>query len=344
METDANIPKKYIRTLAGDMATLKKGGTPDLAPLIGKKEMAQRQATPAPEHPTPIETYASDFSDRVKDTHASPATVLAAEQDAAPSPSEPAPAHSHGVLYVFAGVMLLAAGGAGAYYAYTRYSTSTAPTILAPVVSSPIFVDDREQISGTGVTLLQAVEQSAGSPLAAGAVRLLYTEGATTTDNSVFSALQLPAPDVLLRNLNASGSMAGIVNVGGSQSPFFILSVASYGDTFSGMLSWEPTMPRGLASLFPAYPVPVAPVIAPIATSTIATTTLATTTPKITPTITLTFHDEVINDHDVRVYRDAQGRSVLLYGYWDQQTLVIARDEAAFTEILQRLATSHAQS
>ena len=55
------------------------------------------------------------------------------------------------------------------------------------------------------------------------------------------------------------------------------------------------------------------------------------------------FVDEVVRNHDVRVYRDATGKSVLLYGYWNQTTLVIARDVAAFTELLQRLATSRAQ-
>ena len=200
--------------------------------------------------------------------------------------------------------------------------------ILAPTVSTPIFVNEREQISGaTPAELLRAIEQSLTHPLAPNTVRLLYTDFATTTGNSIFSALQLPAPGVLLRNVNAAQSMAGVVHVGGIATPFFILSVASYSDTFAGMLAWEPTMPRDLGALFPSF-----------ASAASATTTVPT------QIFTVFFHDEVVNNHDTRVYRDAAGRSVLIYGYWNQTTLVVARDPSAFTEILGRLATSNTQN
>jgi len=298
---DADEPKKYIRTLAGDMDILKKGGTPELAPL---------------------ETYASDFSDKIKDTNASPVTVLAAEQDAITGTPQPEQKpQKKNTLYVIAGVLLIAASGFSVYFAYVFYSSGSAPVVSEPVISAPIFVDEREQISGTGAALLQAIKQSINRPLASGAVRLLYTATATTTNNSIFSALQEPAPNILLRNINAANSMAGIANAGGIPSPFFILSVASYSNTFSGMLSWEPTMPRDLIQLFPSYAV----------ASTTATTTIAG------------FRDEVVSNHDVRMYRDTAGRSILLYGYWNQMTLIIARDPTAFAEILGRLATSLTQ-
>jgi hypothetical protein len=53
------------------------------------------------------------------------------------------------------------------------------------------------------------------------------------------------------------------------------------------------------------------------------------------------FRDEVVSNHDVRVYRDASNKSLIIYGYWDQKTLIIARDPAGFAEILARLATAH---
>ena len=393
----AGKPKKYIRTYAGDLETLRRGGVPDLAPLPEEpppKSGALPPPAPAPEHPpapapspreprmpslgafhtirepghpldllaprppapapaaeappvpqppapvpsegpTPIHTYAEDFTSRVKETNASPVTVLAAEQDAAPAPSAPeAPPRGAGagLWYVAAGVLLLVAGAAGASVAYTRYRAETAPVAPAPVASAPIFVDERAQVSGAGAALAQAISDSLSHPPAAGAVRLLSLAGATTTGASVFSALALPAPDILLRNINASSSMAGIVNEAGAASPFFILSVASYRDTLAGMLSWEATMPRDLAPLFPPP--------APAATS--AATSAATTTNALPVNAPLSFRDEVVANHDVRVYGDAAGDSTLLYGYWDPSTLVIARDAAAFTELVNRLATSRA--
>lgn len=397
---DKNPQEKYIRTFAGDIETLKKGGIPDLKPL---KRLSSAVPAPVAERPTvaapivlpkpllpippplqapkpilpppkpvlpppipkkifipppieqppppvmPLKTYAGDFSDRMRDTHSSTATVLAAEQDSVTTAPQPtSKKSSHNVFYSIAGVVLLIAAGVAAYYAYTIYLVKMPTVIIAPVVSAPIFVDERNKLSGTGPSLFQAITQSVAQPITAGSVRLLYIETSTTTPDSVFSALHMPAPDILLRNVNVSGTMAGVVSVGGIQSPFFILSVASYAETFYGMLQWEPSMPNDFAQLFPPYP---SSSILPTATSTPASSTskkvgnVATITPTSTPTpiMQLKFIDDSVANHDVRIYRDALGKSILLYGYWNQGTLVIARDEAAFTEILQRLATSRAQ-
>lgn len=338
-------PKRYIRTLAGDMEAVKRGEIPNLAPR-GASVPPPAQPAPAPaplptvepipvlapKAPaiTPLETYAGDFSERVKETQASTATILAAEQDAAPVSAEEAPQKSplSNILYGVGGVVLLIAGGIGVYLAYGRYLSASAPILLAPTARAPIFVDEREQISGTGTALLQEIEQSVSRQLASGAARLLYLEDASAA--GVFSALQLPAPGALLRNISGAQSMAGVVNIGGAQSPFFILSVTAYGETFAGMLQWETSMPRDLAKLFPPYAAPAPSV--PAATST-----------RPAPALTPAFRDEVVSNHDARVYRDAAGRVVLLYGYWNQTTLVIARNAAAFTEIIGRLATSRAQ-
>ena len=383
--SDDESLKKYIRTFAGDMEIVKKGGLPDLKPLEStshlppvkvKESVPPPPAKPAPElpeppkrsgppsvkplaparplrplparapevKPSPLKTYTNDFLQRIKDTRASTATVLAVEEDAAGAPEKASKAPSRGnILPIIAGVLLLLLGGSGAYIAYTHYLAKTRPVTLAPSISAPIFVDEEEKISGeTPDALVKAITQSMTHPLAQNAVRLLYTDLATTTGNSVFSSLQFPAPDVLLRNISAAQSMTGIVNISGTASPFFILSVTSYADTFAGMLSWEATMPSDLSVLFPPY-LPTASTTAAIATTTpkIKTKVATSTPPALLPAAA--FHDEVVSNHDARVYRDAAGQSILIYGYWNRTTLVIARDPAAFIEIFRRLATSHTQ-
>lgn len=365
---NGSLPKKYIRTFAGDMQTFKKGDAPDLTPLEESKSspserlveaspipsVPQSVPPPAPlppvleqkptlpkeeEKPTPLKTYSSDFSERVHETHASTATVLAAEQDAASWPSsspgemqqEP-PRHNYWL--VAGGILLLVAGGAGGYFVYSRYAAALMPVIVTSGVATPIFVDSHEQISGNDNALKQAIKQSASKPLLLNTVRALSLTGAPD-GATVFSSLSVHAPDILLRNIDAAGSMAGIVNTNSGQAPFFILSVGSYRATFSGMLSWERTMLTDLGPFFPMYPA-----------AKTTTTSSSTTTPATVATTTAIlaksgFRDEVVSNHDVRVYRDAEGRSILLYGYWDQKTLVIVRDPAAFAEILARLATSH---
>jgi len=363
---DKNNPEKYIRTFAGDIETIQAGGVPDLAPLQEEvhpvpaerlvaasplpptpiptpapiKNPASESAstyTPPPPLETPLKTYADDFSERMKETNASTATVLAAEQDRAPEtpPQEAETSSRANLFYIIGGVILLIAGGVGAYITYTAFLTATAPITPSLSIAAPIFVDEREQISGAGATLLKAIEASVAQSLAPNTVRLLFVS-TTTTTGSIFSALPLSVPDILLRNVNTDGSMAGVIHMGSSNSPFFILSVSSYSNTFSGMLSWEKTMPRNFATLFPAYPSAIVP-------------TVSTSSPQVTVATTTVsnkqsgFRDEVVGNHDVRIYRDEAGRSIMLYGYWNQTTLVIARDPATFGEILGRLANSRSK-
>lgn len=225
------------------------------------------------------------------------------------------------------GIALLVLGAGGAYFAYTRYLADMGPVALTPAASAPIFVDHSDEISGTGPELVEAIRESLRRPLESGAVRFLYRS--VLLEESVFNALALPAPDMLLRNIAAEGSMAGIVSTpGGSgsseQSPFFILSVASYTDTFAALLSWERDMPRDLSALFePASSVTPGP----------APTLLSALNASL-------FRDEVVANHDARVYRDRAGREQLVYGYWSPGVLVIARDRRAFVEILSRLASA----
>ena len=330
---------------------------------------AQPQAAPAPtpatppaqktETPTssPIHTYSSDFSEKVQDTHASTASILAAQQDAGPAPKAPTrDSHSRsGLLFVISGIVLLLLGGAGAYAAYLAYQNRPLPVVVAPTVTAPIFVDERTQLSGTSTALETAIVQSAATPLASDGVRFLYTVTSTSTDQSVFSALQLPAPSILLRNIDATGSMAGIVQLHGVPSVFFILSVQSYSDTFAGMLSWEGTMARDLARLFPPYPTNTA--TSTVATTTTATSSVASSTPQATSSTTPTqtdtgtfsvlykpgFFDEVVASHDARAYRDTAGKTLFIYSYANPNTLIIARNEEALTEILSRISTSRSK-
>ncbi len=331
---------------------------PTFEPILIQKEPEQL-ATPAevpallipptsplPSEPTlppvrepelaPIKTYGGDFQDRMDDLRASPVTVLAAEQDARPAPSAAPedftlPQEKTNPWPIVIGGILLIAGGGAVFAAYLHYRVTSAPVVVAPGMSAPIFFDATEQMSGSGAKLAQAIVASVAKPLPRGTVRLLSLGESATT--SVFASLALRAPGLLARNIDKAGGMAGVVSVSTEQSPFFILIADSYSATFSGMLSWEVRMPSDMMLIFPAY-----------ANSQTSTSTVVMTPAKLAGSVPgpkPSFRDEVIANHDVRVYRDEVGRSVLLYGYWNETTLVIARDPAAFVALLDRLATSH---
>lgn len=294
--------------------------------------------------PEPLHTFKTDFTALFKHRKASVATLIAAQQDEQRSAPElySKQKNPRTLAYVIIGVVLLVCGIVAALYAYGAYLTKHMPVVLAPSAPAPIFVDERVQISGNGAALLAAIVQSVGNPIASGHVRLLYTAESLSGTSTVFAALGLPAPGRVLRNLKTEGAMAGVVSAGGAQSPFFILPVSSYGETFAGLLSWETSMKSDLAALFPAFlPLPVAATTAST-TPPKKGTKAATTTPPA-PVYIPGFRDEVIANHDARVYRDDANRVVLVYGYWNQSTFVLARDVASFTEILQRLATSRTE-
>jgi len=312
--------------------------------LIGLEEVEEKGSTP-------LRTYSDDFSKEAKEEGATTFSVLAAEQDAGP--------HTTGVvvdsplrkyLYAGGGVTLLIIGGVGAYMGYAAYRAAQAPVVIPSEVSAPIFVEEREEVSGQGASLKEAILRSATRPLSTNSVRFLYSTNATTTRDSIFVTAQISAPNILRRNVIGEGSMVGVLTAGGAQAPFFILAVTSYNETFAGMLSWESTMAEDLEEFFIPPPLPPPPPPLPVATSTATSTgksasstpAQSTTTPAVAtpPAPVAGFRDEVIANHDVRVYRDTTGQSRLLYGYWDQQTLLIARNAAAFTELVGRLANS----
>lgn len=330
-------------------------------PVLRPAPIAPPPVPAAPvEAPTPIHTFSSDFADRIDKKEASAFSVLASQQDetrTAPQVVRTSRGPSKALLVTLASVVLVLLGAGGLYAAYAYVSSSHRPVALGPSVSSLIFADDRQQLSGEGPQLMSAIAASASAALPEGQVRVLYLAHASTTADGktvttplaggqLIGSLQLAAPDILLRNI-APESTVGIVHAGEETRAFFILKVLSYERTFAGMLQWEGTMQSSLGILYPAYAATFAPVPKTITTTKVvngklivSTTTATSTTAVVNPPH---FVDEVASNHDVRALKDDQGRTILLYGYQDKTTLVIARNEATFAEILNRLSATKQQ-
>ncbi|MBU6323634.1 hypothetical protein KGQ55_03020 [Patescibacteria group bacterium] len=330
----------------------------EAAPLIPAMPMVSKEPAPAPEtdEPSPMHTYKSDFVDKTKDVSASKFSLVAAEQDARGTASAKKGSFFRSVLFALGGLVLLAGGGAIAYFAFVK---STAPNTvpIAPVAPSLVFVDERAQLSRSGANLMAALAADAAKPLPEGSVRLEYVMQSvpgplgTTTEPApggvLISQLGLPAPGLLLRNIDPS-STVGAVTANGETRIFFILRAISYERTFAGMLQWEGTIMQDLAPLYPPYPASaqgVTPTSSTTPISASSTPKTATTTPPNAASSMQTpgFRDEVIGNYNVRAYKDAAGRTLLLYGYRDQSTLIIARDEAAFTTLAARLTATKTQ-
>lgn len=309
--------------------------------------------------PDPLHTFSTDFADRIDREQASAFSVLAAQQDAAKrTPAEPRERRSFIPVVLATLLIVVGIGGITAAYLLTERD----PVQKTLGVPSLIFADEKMELEGPDYR--QALADATNEPLVEGNVLVTYITSASTTDPGfmrepqlggvLIRALNLGAPDILLRNVDLT-STVGIIHAGTETRPFFILRVNSYERTFAGMLGWENRMLADLAPLYPAYTdlVPLStpdPVPGPAASTTPATisgtstqaSTASPALPNLLGTAPSEFQDFVVVNRDVRALKDRFGRTLVLYGYADAQTLIVARDEAAFAALVARLAAATA--
>lgn len=342
-----------------------------IAPEDVRTPIAEPVATPAAPRPQPVmpaastpaddrfHSYATDFGSQVQNQAATPFAVIAAEQDRATPRPKTTTSRKTPVLALVAGTLLLVIAAGGSYAAYLYIASRQVVPTISTKVPSLVFADETKKLTGTGTELMRALAVAATEPLVSGNVLITYIAqeptgetgviaGAPAPGGALIKALNLTAPDILLRNI-AEASTVGITHQGTETRPFFILRVSSYERTFAGMLTWEPLMARDLGLLYPLYPVD-APVETPVSLET-GTTTASTTPQKVATTTPapsvpvqaasrIRFEDAIVANRDVRVLRDTLGRSLILYGYADKETLIIARDEAAFSALITRLQSN----
>lgn len=305
---------------------------------------------PAPAAPAPMHTYKSDFTDRVGTHSTTQFSVLAAEQDVKPSSRQTPTKPKKSLVPIIGGVVLLLLAGTASYAAYLYIGARHTVPVITLSVPSLIVADEYKKLSGTGPELLRELAQVANEVLVNGNVLVTYIEqpatgtpgviaGSPAPGGVLIQALNLPAPDLLLRNITDI-STVGVIREGGDTRAFFVLRVSSYERTFAGMLTWEPLMERDLGILYPLYGNAPAPE-PEVDLGTASTTESASSTPAVRNTTPATsrgrFEDTIVANRDVRILRDTQGRTLMLYGYADKETLIIARNEASFAALLTRL-------
>ncbi len=328
-------------------------------PVETPKLPEQHSEKPAPDIASPIHTYTSDFADQIDSKGASTFSVLAAEKDApVRRPAQQPKRKAFPILPIFTAVILILIGAGGVYFAYT-FMQKTAPIAIISAPNTLIPYDSKIQLAGTRDTLLSNLAEVASRPLALNSILYIYANSTATSTqnmgNDTVSQLNLRAPTILLRNIDPS-SMVGALNTNGQTRAFFIFRVTSYERTFAGMLQWEPSLQQNLSILFPLYPKPkvqlpqlstLISTSTPTASTTNKTFPLRTATSTvnipIAPTIDTSvpqsqFTDEIVANRSVRALKDISGRTIVLYGYADKATLILVRDEDAFTFIVNRLS------
>ena len=282
---------------------------------------------PKPERPEwlikPLRTLRGDIEEVVKEGRTSAVKIAVAETQRATGASDTVSNFTasrrewpwKNILIAAAGVILIAAGGAGLYFIYKKVS---APELTVINVKRQTIINTEAEktsdISGFDrtkiIASLNAEKISLPKNLSTVVgLNFVRKTGATTTEALVsadfLTQLEVQANTPFVRAL-APDFVFGF-HILGQPEPFLILKANAYDFSYAGMLRWENYLAADLGPIF-----------------------LATTTVGL-------FEDKIIYNKDARVLRGADGAIRLLYSFNDKNTIIITTNETTFKNLVDRL-------
>ena len=232
-----------------------------------------------------------------------------------------------GVLFVLAGILI----AVGAYYAYVLNTVPPEQTLDDPAM---FFTEARERIDITELESYEVMPLLAGvrreTRAALGAIVEFYitheadTFGESTRATQLNPAVFLEAFDASVGTtfLNTLGNkyLLGVHIIDDGTMPFLVLTSASHGHTFAGMLAWETAIEEDLAPFFSPRGVYLRPAIASGAR----------------------FEDTTIENLDIRFIRDENGQTRLLYAFVNRTTVVVTTNLRTLLELAARIRVAPA--
>jgi hypothetical protein len=108
----------------------------------------------------------------------------------------------------------------------------------------------------------------------------------------------------------------------GGKARFIVLKTSYYANAFSGMLKWEKNIYSDLKNILD------------LKNESFETT--GTTTDSYSLKTSM-FYDGIISNRDSRILRDGQNKTLLIYSFIDNETLVIASNENLLKTLTQKL-------
>lgn len=126
---------------------------------------------------------------------------------------------------------------------------------------------------------------------------------------------KLRMPDILKRDLLEEFMLGSYTT--DQKNPFLILKFSSFRNAYTGMLSWEENMKEDFHNLFGRD---------------LNNTLEISTSTKINK-----FEDIVISNKYIRQLNDENGKTIILYGIIDSETIIITINDSTFKEILDRI-------
>ncbi|MDP2650346.1 MAG: hypothetical protein Q8P16_02160 [bacterium] len=277
-----------------------------------------------------VRTFKDDVRDLVRTQKMSLARMAALESGKEGVPELPQREPWKTTTIIALTMLFFAAGGVllfGVYYAYQWQDAGSAGQELPP---SMIFTEARERVDITGRRGRQVVQMLAlarsNALLSLGSMLDLYlmsqvdtTEGtrvlAHLSAAEFLRTIEASVPETFLQTLGED-YMVGL-HIIDENVPFILLSTNSYGYAFSGMLAWEPRMEEDLAPFMSPRGGPATPVTAGFGRN--------------------EFTDTVVENIDVRILRDANGETRLLYAFDGRDTIIITTNLRSLVELANRI-------
>lgn len=283
---------------------------------------------PEGSHLKQIRTFEGDVADAIKKQNESLISIQRKEEKKREavqtlSPNTESAKHHFSIkplIMALSTLIFIGGGGYGAYYALTTYQEKTA----LPVINAPI-----NQFLGVG-KVADIDASTLGRQSIIDAVQNIRSEtrdsdtldqiqfnrvGETSTELLDFAdfltRINSHAPNPLIRSFDPL-FMFGVLSSNPSHS-ILIVKLKSFENAFPGMLEWEARLVEDMLPLF----------IDPTELDGIATNSI--------------FKDKTIQNYDTRVLRNSYNQTVLLYGFFDNNTLVMTDNENTFRTIMNRL-------
>lgn len=217
-------------------------------------------------------------------------------------------------------IVLIGGGGYGAYYAWTNYSTKTAPPIISTPTNQFVSASAETNIDASTLgrqSVINIVTEARHKDRGSSSLEQLVWRHGNTPDAELLSTsdflirLASHAPSALVRAFNPL-FMFGVLGSAPGHA-VMLIKLNSFENAFPRMLDWEPKIAEDILALFADE-------------DTVGGTSA-----------TEEFTDKTIQNHDTRVLKDSSGNIVFMYGFFDNSILIMTDGEEAFRTVINRL-------
>ncbi len=287
----------------------------NLRDRIQKAEETTAEMKDAPNKLTPLRTIKTDMARAVRDEGLSLSKIATLSQERGHNDESVVTNERSQTVLIISIILVLAVSGG--LIGWFFISQPSAPVVIEnpiPASFSKILqADNNRSVEATSLDTVsrarEALELTAEKKdEQGGLINIYFTKNKTVLTLLKFGqTLGLNLPEELTRHLQ-DNFVFGVYDTGEVRSRFLIFKTSFFAQAWSAMLDWERYMASDIGPLL-----------------------------KTASNNKSTWTDKAIRNKDARVQRDAEGNTILVYSFIDEQTLLITRDEETFIKVFGRL-------